>query len=144
MPRKPRIESSDGTYHVINRGNYQRAIFESEGARLSFEKTLFESCERFGWRLLAFCLMDNHFHLCLSTPLGNLSAGMAWLQGTYAKRFNGYRSLVGHLFQGRFKSLAVEPGTHLINLIDYIHLNPVRAGLTSVESRNHYRGTSLW
>ncbi|RKZ78481.1 MAG: hypothetical protein DRQ35_05915 [Gammaproteobacteria bacterium] len=62
--------------------------------------------------------MSNHFHLCLSTPLGNLSGGMGWLQGTYAKRFNAYRRDAGHLFQGRFKSLAVEPGTHLKNLVD--------------------------
>ena len=144
MPRKPRIESSDGLYHVINRGNYQSSVFETEGARLAFEKTLFEACGRFGWRLQAFCLMSNHFHLCLATPLGNLSAGMGWLQGTYAKRFNGYRDIVGHLFQGRFKSLAVEPGTHLKHLVDYIHLNPVRAGLTAAESLNRYRWTSLW
>lgn len=144
MARKPRIESSDGLYHVINRGNYRSSIFESEGARLGFERTLFEACERFGWRLQAYCLMSNHFHLSVATPIGNLSEGMAWLQGTYAKRFNGYRDVVGHLFQGRFKSLAVEPGMHLKNLVDYIHLNPVRAGLASTESLKHYRWTSLW
>jgi len=84
-------------------------------------------------------MMSNHFHLCLSTPLGNLSGGMGWLQGTYAKRFNGYRKVAGHLFQGRFKTLAVEPGTHLKNLVDYIHLNPVRAGLTPADSLKQNR-----
>ena len=68
MPRAPRIESSEGLYHVINRGNYRSHIFGTEGAKASFEKCLFEACERFGWELLGYCLMGNHFHLCLATP----------------------------------------------------------------------------
>lgn len=83
---------------MINRGNYRSFVFESDGSKRAFEVTLFEACERFGWRLHAYCLMGNHFHLCLSTPEGNLSAGMGWLQGTFAQRFNRFRKAVDHLF----------------------------------------------
>lgn len=144
MARKPRIESSDGLYHVINRGNYRKAIFRSEGAKESFRKTLFEACERFSWELSAFCLMTNHYHLCLGTPRGNLSNGMRWLQSTFAARFNKYRKGQGHLFQGRFKALAVEPGEHWLKLVDYIHLNPVQAGLTDLEGIGKFPWTSLF
>ena len=68
--------------------NNQKYIFETAGARTSFEKTLFEACEKFAWSLYAYCIMSNHYHLCLGTPEGNLSAGMRWLQATYATRFN--------------------------------------------------------
>lgn len=137
------MESNGGLYHVINRGNYRAFIFETDGAKDSFVKTLFEACDKFSWELSAFCVMGNHFHLCLGTPLGNLSVGMRWLQATYAMRFNRYRSEHGHLFQGRFKSLIVEPGKHWLDLVDYIHLNPVRAGLVDLDSVGKYPWSSL-
>ncbi len=143
MPRKPRLEASDAIYHVINRGNYRSPVFETDGARDAFQSVLFEACERFSWKLSAYCLMRNHFHLCLSTPMGNLSNGMKWLQGTYATRFNRFRKETGHLFQGRFKSLLVEPGEHWLGLVDYIHLNPARAGLASIDSLSKYPWSSL-
>ena len=87
--------------------------------------------------------MSNHYHLCLATPLGNLSEGVRWLQATFAARFNRFRKESGHLFQGRFKSLVVEPGSHLLELVNYIHLNPARAGMTTVSELRRYRWTSL-
>jgi REP element-mobilizing transposase RayT len=144
MSRNPRIESSDGLYHIINRGNYRAYIFESEGARMAFQKTLFEACERSGWRLYAYCIMSNHFHLCIGTPKGNLSEGMRWLQATFAARFHKYRKVHGHLFQGRFKSLVVEPGSYWLSLIDYIHLNPFNAGIVDQDSLSGYNWSSLW
>jgi len=143
MPRKNRIVCSDGLYHVINRGNYRALIFETNGAKVAYETCLFEACERFGWQLQAYCIMSNHFHLCLATPMGNLSEGMRWLQATFATRFNRFRDERGHLFQGRFKSLVVEPGRHLLDLVAYIHLNPVRAGLVDFSHLRQYRWTSL-
>ena len=143
MARKVRIETNGGLCHVINRGNYRACIFESDGAKKSFLKTLFEACEKHSWELHAYCLMGNHFHLCLGTPLGNLSAGMRWLQATYAMRFSRYRKEHGHLFQGRFKSLVVEPGKHWLDLVDYIHLNPVRARLVDIEMLGKHQWTSL-
>ncbi|RKX31767.1 MAG: transposase [Verrucomicrobia bacterium] len=144
MPRKPRIESSQGLYHVLNRGNYRTSIFESEGAKKSFQQTLFEACEKFSWNLSAYCVMSNHYHLCLGTPQGNLSEGMRWLQATFALRFNRFRRENGHLFQGRFKSLIVEPGKHWRDLVDYIHLNPVRAGMIDGAASGRYPWSSLF
>ncbi|MDA1069567.1 MAG: transposase [Verrucomicrobia bacterium] len=144
MARKPRLESNAGLYHVLNRGNYRGNIFETEGAKNSFIKTLFQACDKFSWELSAFCLMSNHYHLCLGTPLGNLSVGMRWLLGTFAVRFNKYRKEQGHLFQGRFKSLIVEPGPHWLNLVDYIHLNPVRGGLAEISMLGKYPWSSLF
>lgn len=144
MSRKPRIESSDGLYHIINRGNYRSSIFGSEGARLAFQNTLFEACMRSGWRLHAYCILSNHFHLCIGTPKGNLSEGMRWLQATFAARFRKYRKVHGHLFQGRFKSLVIEPGSYWLSLIDYIHLNPLKARIVNPDSFTHYKWSSLW
>jgi putative transposase len=88
--------------------------------------------------------MGNHFHLALETPLGNLVAGMHWLQATFAARFNRMRHEQGHLFQGRYKSLFVEEGGALGLLCDYIHLNPVRASIVSAPSLAHYAHSSYW
>ncbi|RKX34690.1 MAG: hypothetical protein DRP71_06215 [Verrucomicrobia bacterium] len=76
MARKNRIETADGLYHVLNRGNYRSVIFESEGTKVAFGEVLWEGCERFGWDLFAFVLMSNHFHPCIATPKGNLSQSM--------------------------------------------------------------------
>jgi putative transposase len=86
MSRKLRLEYPEACYHVINRGNYRRNLFTGEGSAEAFERTLFEACARFGWRLHAFIIMSNHFHLAVETPEPNLSDGMKWLQGTWAMR----------------------------------------------------------
>jgi hypothetical protein len=88
--------------------------------------------------------MGNHFHLALETPRGNLVAGMQWLESTYANRFNRYRNERGHLFQSRYKALLVEPGDALGQLCAYIDLNPVRAGIVSVECLKDHRYSSYW
>ncbi len=82
--------------------------------------------------------MSNHYHLALETPEPNLVAGMKWLQSTFATRFNRYRKERGHVFQGRYKALVVGEGRPLLGLVDYIHLNPVRAGLCSVGDLRSY------
>jgi putative transposase len=91
MARKVRLEYEGAVYHVINRGNYRSWIFESEGARSAFEGCLFEACEKSNWILHAFVVMGNHYHLAIETPQANLVAGMTWLQGTFAARFNRLR-----------------------------------------------------
>ncbi len=144
MSRKLRIEYPGATYHVINRGNYRKWIFESAGAKESFEKTLFAACEYAGWKLHAYVVMGNHFHLAVETPEPNLSEGMRWLQGVYATRFNRYRKESGRLFQGRFKSILVEGVEGLSWLCHYIHLNPVRAGICKVAELKEYRYGSYW
>lgn len=144
MTRKLRLEFPGACYHVINRGNYRAAIFKTEGAKAAFEACLFEACAKSNWRLHAYVLMSNHYHLALETPEGNLVAGMQWLQATFANRFNKLRGERGHLFQGRYKSLLVEAGAPLGQVCHYIHLNPVRANLVSVDKLGSYRHGSYW
>lgn len=138
-----RLEYAGACYHVINRGNYRRDLFSGKGAAEAFVVCLFEAAERFGWRLHAYVVMSNHFHLAVETPEPNLSDGMKWLQGTWARRFNGYRGHVGRPFQGRYKALHVEPGDALAQVAHYIHLNPVRAGIVPMEGLCGYRWSSL-
>src|SRR4026208_1064958 len=103
----------------------------------NFLKTLGEVCERTGWRVHAWVLMSNHYHFLIETPQPNLVAGMRWFQTTYTVRFNRRHRLCGHLFQGRYKSVVVdsEERGYLATLSDYIHLNPVRARMISLEER---------
>src|SRR5690554_3673765 len=104
MARKIRIEYEGAYYHVINRGNYREWIFDSAGARKSFLACLEQCCAAQGWRVHAWCLMSNHYHLLIETPEANLVAGMRWLQSTFANRFNRFRKENGHVFQGRYKA----------------------------------------
>jgi putative transposase len=143
MARPLRLESPDGVYHVLNRGNYRSDLFRSEKAKAAFLSCLDEACIKTGWRVHAWCIMSNHYHLALSTPRGNLVEGMQWLQGTFATRFNRLRGERGHLFQGRYKSLIVDPDAGLGPLCHYIHLNPVRAKFRTVAQLSTYRWTSL-
>lgn len=142
MPRKLRLETEGGIYHVINRGNYRGDIFRSDKAKTAFLKTVGEACEKCGWVVHAWCVMSNHYHLALETPRGNLAEGMQWLQGTFARRYNSLRSESGHLFQGRYKSLAVEP-SGLGALCHYIHLNPIRAKICTLATLAQWPWSSL-
>lgn len=144
MPRSLRIEKENGVYHIINRGNYRQDLFINEGAHSSFETCLFEACEKCEWVLEGFCVMTNHFHLVVRTPKGNLIYGMKWLQSTFANRYHHYRKVHGKLFQGRYKSLIVEEDSHLGALLHYVHLNPVRARMVTVEQLKEYRWSSYW
>ncbi len=144
MARKLRLEYPGAIYHVLNRGNYRAAVFATAGAQTAFEQCVLEACTRSGWLLHAFVVMRNHYHLAVETPAGNLVAGMQWLQATFANRFNRLRGEQGHLFQGRYKALLVEPGGALGQVCDYIHLNPVRAGVVSVARLGSYRPSSYW
>jgi REP element-mobilizing transposase RayT len=137
MARKLRIEYPGAFYHVINRGNYRSWIFESEGARLSFLSCLEEVCVAMGWRVHSWVLMSNHYHLCLETPEPNLVEGMKWLQSTFANRFNRYRNANGHVFQGRYQAILLDPDA-VGAVCHYIHLNPVRAGLVIAADLQSY------
>jgi putative transposase len=137
------MESEAGVYHVLNRGNYRTDIFRSDKAKAAFLKCLGEACQQTGWQVHAWCLMTNHYHLAVSTPGANLVDGMRWLQGTFSTRFNRMRQERGHLFQGRYKSLLVDPDGGLGPLCHYIHLNPVRARLRPVSDLPGYPWTSL-
>jgi len=122
------------------RGNRRERIFRDEADRVLFYQTLGEACERTGWRVHAWVLMSNHYHLMVETPEANLVAGMRWLQNTYTRRHNCRHRLWGRLFGDRYKAILSEGGSgyYYCSLMDYIHLNPVRAGLVRVE-----RGASV-
>jgi putative transposase len=143
MPRKPRIEYPGAVYHVLNRGNYRQDLFTLEGVGPSFEQTLFETCDRFGWQLYAYVLMSNHFHLCVKSKDGHLVSGMQWLQSTFANRFNKKVKDRGHVFQGRYKALLIEEGESVLRVVNYIHLNPVRARIQTVETLMQYELSSF-
>jgi putative transposase len=131
MPRKLRLEYEGAIYHVMNRGDRREAIFKDDRDRERFLETLGQVCLKTDWRVHAWCLMNNHFHLVVETPKANLVAGMKWFLGTYTGRFNRRHKLFGHLFSGRYKALIVDgSGTgYLRTVCDYVHLNPVRARL---------------
>lgn len=126
MPRRVRVEFAGALYHVMARGNERREVFRDDQDRQRFLACLGEAVERFGWRVHAYCLMPNHYHLVLGTPRANLSRGMGWLQTTYTARFNARHRRRGHLFQGRFKAQLVEADEYARWLVEYVHLNPVR------------------
>jgi len=143
MARLIRLEFPGACYHVINRGNYRRDLFAAKGTAQAFEQVLLEAATRYGWRLHAYAIMRNHFHLAVELTEPNLSVGMKWLQGTWAVRFNRYQQEAGRPFQGRFKALHVEPGHALAQVCHYIHLNAVRAKVVTPARLAEFRWSSL-
>jgi len=144
MPRQVRIEFEGAFYHVMARGDRREAIVRGDEDREMFLQTLGELAEKTGFRIHAYVLMSNHYHLLLETPRANLSAGMGWFQNAYTRRMNARYRLWGHLFGGRYKSILVEPGECFWALLDYVHLNPVRAGLVGArDGMECYRWSSL-
>lgn len=129
MARPLRIEFPGAVYHVTSRGNARQAIFVDDEDRGGFLDLLSMVVERFHWLCHAYCLMENHYHLLIETPDGNLSKGMRELNGVYTQGFNQRHRRVGHLFQGRYKAIIVEKDNHLLSLCRYVVLNPERAGL---------------
>ena len=140
MARPLRIEFAGALYHVTSRGNERRPIFRTNRDRQAFLAFLATVTRRFGWSVTAWVLMNNHFHLVIQTPEPNLSRGMQWLNGTYAAWFNHRYGRCGHLFQGRFKALIIDKETYFAEVLRYVVLNPVRAGL--VARPENYRWSS--
>ena len=146
MPRPLRIEMPGAFYHVVNRGDRSEAIFLDEGDRESFVELLGKTCGKMGWRVHAYCLMPNHFHLVVETPQANLVSGMKWLLGTYSARVNRRHQLKGHLFAGRYRSVLFDGHSNetMRAMCDYVHLNPSRANLIPAsEPLRSYRWSSL-
>lgn len=131
MPRKPRCTVGGLVYHVLNRGNCRMNIFDSTGDFAAFVALLELARRKFpGVRILAWCLMHNHWHLILwPKEDGELSLFMQWLTSTHVRRWREFRGSVGHghLYQGRFKSFAIERDEHLLTAIRYVEANPLRA-----------------
>lgn len=129
MARPLRLTFPGALYHVMARGNARQAIFLDAGDRIRFLDVLARAGDRYRWICLAYCLMDNHYHLVIETPLANLSLAMRHLNGVYAQAFNRRHERCGHVFQGRFRSILVEKEGYLLAACRYVVGNPVRAGL---------------
>jgi putative transposase len=128
MARPLRIQRAGSWYHITARGNERRDIFRDDKDRRHLLELLKETVGMFGWRLHAFVLMSNHYHLLVELAEPNLSRSMQWLNASYSIWFNWRHQRSGHLLQGRFKSVLVEPESWGLELSRYIHLNPVRLG----------------
>jgi putative transposase len=133
MARSIRIEFEGAFYHVMARGNRKEAIFFNDDDRRFFLTTLADARERTGWKIHAWVLMNNHYHLLIETPHANLVEGMKWLQNAFTRRINTKHQLWGRIFGDRYKSVLVEgeDPNYFTTLLDYIHLNPARAGLVN-------------
>ncbi len=130
MPRPVRISVADGCYHVLNRGNGRAEVFHKTADYEAFLRLLGDACERLPMRVLAYCLMPNHFHLALQ-PFddGDLSRWMQWLTTAHVRRYHRHYVGSGHVWQGRYKSFPIEADDHLYVVLRYIERNPLRAGL---------------
>lgn len=144
MSRPLRIEFAGALYHVTSRGDGQRDIYRDDQDRRKYLEVFSEVCQRFNWCIHAYCLMDNHYHLLIETPDGNLSQGMRQLNGVYTQHFNRHHNRVGHVFQGRYKAIIVQKDSYLLELSRYIILNPVRAKMVRAAKNwpwSSYRAT---
>jgi len=129
MSRPLRIEFPGAWYHVMNRGRRSDAIFLEKEDYSEFLDLLIEISAIWNANIAAYCLMSNHYHVLLQTPEGNISRCMRHLNGLYTQRFNRRHGFDGQLFRGRYKSILVCNDSHLLQLVRYIHKNPLKAGV---------------
>jgi putative transposase len=129
MSRPLRIEYPGAWYHVMNSGRRREEIFLTRGDYENFIKILQEASENWNIKISAYCLMPNYYHLLVNIPAGNLSRGMRHINGVYTQRFNRQHKTDGQFFRGRYKAVLVEADNHLLEVLRYIHGNPLRAGL---------------
>lgn len=140
MARPLRIEFEGAWYHVMNRGAERQDVFASDAQRERFLELLGDLADGFGVETHAYCLMGNHYHLLVQTPLGNLGRGMRHLNGVYTQFFNRDQRRDGALFRGRYKAILVDADEYLLHLTSYIHRNPIEAGM--VERLGDHRWSS--
>jgi REP element-mobilizing transposase RayT len=131
MARPLRIEYPDAWYHIMNRGRRGEQIFSAKSDYFGFIELLVDTSEMWNLRIAAYCLMPNHYHLLVQTPDANISRCMRHIDGVYTQRFNRRHECDGQLFRGRFKSILIEADNYLLQLVRYIHRNPIKAGLTN-------------
>jgi len=132
-------------YHVLNRANARAALFEKPGDYEAFERVLTEAQQRSAMRLLAYCVMPNHWHMVVwPRHDGDLSRFVGWLTLTHTQRWHAHRHTAGtgHLYQGRFKSFPIQEDAHLFAVLRYVERNPLRARL--VRQAVQWRYGSLW
>jgi len=130
MARPLRIEYADAWYHIMNRGRRSELIFIHERDYSGFIELLKDTSEMWNLRITAYCLMPSHYHILVQTPDANISRCMRHIDGVYTQRFNRYHQCDGPLFRGRYKSILIDADQYLLQLVRYIHRNPIKAGLT--------------
>lgn len=129
MARTPRTEVPGGYYHIVTRGNDKQPIYGDDTLRRLHLFLLGRTARKYGWRVYAYCLMDNHFHFVIRIDTGGLSAGMRELNGTFAQVANQHLGRTDHLFGKRFWSALLKTDRHLLEACRYTVLNPCRAGI---------------
>ena len=129
MPRQARLDAPGTLHHVMGRGIEKATIFRGEEDRVDFLNRVVLLCQEETWKVYAFALMANHFHLLIRTGRQSLSYSMRKLLTGYVVNFNRRHKRYGHLFQNRYKSIICEEDPYLLKLTRYIHLNPLRAGV---------------
>jgi len=127
MSRPLRLAFEGACYHITSRGNRRDKIFLSNNDKEVFIEKLNETLNKYSFICHAYCLMDNHYHLFIKTPNGNISEGMHHLNTSYTNWFKARHKIVGVIFQGRYKSILIDEDNYAVQLTTYIHLNPVRA-----------------
>jgi len=140
MPRPLRIQYQNAVYHVMNRGRNRQKIFLSDKHYQKFLFLLKDCAERWQLEIHAFSLMPNHYHLLIQTPHGNLARVMRHVNGLYTQWFNRHHHCDGTLFRGRYKAIVVDEDAYLVELLRYIHMNPVKAGLVSQPEQHKWSG----
>jgi len=142
MVRPLRIEYENAFYHVMNRGRGRQQIFHDKSYYEAFLEVLAQAHQRFHIEIYAYCLMGNHYHLLVKTPLGNLSRAMRHINGVYTQRHNQLKKTDGPVFRGRYKSILIEASSYLLNLSRYIHRNPIETSKPLVTQLPRYRWSS--
>lgn len=145
MPRTARASVADVCYHAINRGNACGEVFHKENDFAAFVTLLEQACERLPMRVLAYCLMPNHFHLVLwPRGDGDLSRWMQWLLTSHVRRYHRHYQGSGHVWQGRFKAFPIQQDEHLLTVLRYVERNPVRAGLVERAEQWPWNSAAIW
>jgi len=140
MARKPRLYIPGALYHVMLRGNDGQHIFDNNEERSHFLSLVAEGVGRYGHRIHAYCLMDNHVHLLIQMGQTPLSKVMQNISFRYTRWMNRRHHRTGHLFQGRFRAILCDEDAYLLELVRYIHLNPVRAGIIATPEEHPWSG----
>lgn len=147
MPRTSRASAANVCYHVLNRGNARQEVFHNDEDYAAFLKLLIDANERDGgvsMRILAYCLMPNHFHLVLwPHGEGDLSRWMQWLLTAHVRRYHRHYGTSGHVWQGRFKAFPIQQDEHLLAVMRYVERNPVRAKQLRVRRAERWPWSSL-
>lgn len=141
MPRIARGLCDGYIFHILNRGNGRQEVFHKDGDYHSFVCLIHDALQSFDVKLLAYCLMPNHFHALLQPETGaDISKFMQWLMTSHVRRYHQHYGTSGHIWQGRYKSFIVQEDHHLLTVVRYIEGNPVRADL--VKSAKSWKWSS--